>query len=76
MPSAFVLIGVEAGTQREVASELKSIGDVKDVYLVFGVYDIVVKVEANTERQLKETITYAIRRLEKVRSTQTLLTMD
>jgi DNA-binding Lrp family transcriptional regulator len=76
MPTAFVLIGVETGTEHDVIRELRAIDNVKDVYFVFGVYDIVAKVEAKTEHQLKLTITYKIRSLEKIRSTQTLMTSE
>jgi DNA-binding Lrp family transcriptional regulator len=76
MSTAFVLIGVETGTERVVAEQLRKIDGAKIVFTVFGVYDIVLKVEAPTERQLKETITYRVRKLENVRSTQTLLALD
>ncbi len=45
MPIAFILINVEAGSEEEVAHELKVIDNVRDVYLIYGVYDFVVKVE-------------------------------
>lgn len=73
MPIAFVLLGVEAGSEHEVMAQLKALNNVKDVYFVYGVYDIVIKLEAATERELKESITYGVRKLEKIRSTQTLM---
>ncbi len=76
MPSAFVLINVETGAEKEVTGKLTSTKNVKDVYFVFGVYDIVVKVEADTLQELKQTITWQIRRLDKVRSTQTMMVIE
>jgi len=73
---AFVLINVDAGKEREIIQQLKAIGNVTGVYFVYGVYDIVVKVEAQSQKQLKETITWKIRQLEGIRSTQTLMAMD
>ena len=73
MPIAFILINVEAGTENEVIQELKAIDNVRDVYLVYGVYDLVVKIEAETQKTLKETITWKVRKIEKIRSTQTLM---
>jgi DNA-binding Lrp family transcriptional regulator len=73
MPTAFVLIGVEAGSEHGVINQLKALNNVKDVYPVYGVYDIVAKIQANSERELKETITYRLRGLAKIKSTQTLM---
>jgi len=73
---AFILINVDAGKEREITQELRAIGNVKDVYFVYGVYDIVAKVEAQSQKQLKETITWKIRQLDGIRSTQTLMAMD
>ena len=73
MPIAFVLINVEANSEDEVIQELKAIDNVKSVYFVYGVYDIVAKIEARTEQELKQTITWKVRRLERIRSTQTLM---
>ena len=73
MPTAFVLINVEAGSEDEVIKELKAIDNVKNVYFVYGVYDIVAKIEAKTQQELKQTITWKVRRLERIRSTQTLM---
>jgi DNA-binding Lrp family transcriptional regulator len=41
--------------------------------VVYGVYDIVAKVEADSMEKLKEVVSWSIRRLEKVRSTLTML---
>ncbi len=76
MPTAFVLIGVEAGSERGVIDQLKALANVKDVYPVYGVYDIVAKIQANSERELKETITYKLRGLAKIKSTQTLMVSE
>jgi DNA-binding Lrp family transcriptional regulator len=54
MPIAFVLIGVETGTENEVIEELRAIDSIKDIYPVYGVYDIMIKVEAKTQHDLKE----------------------
>ena len=73
MPIAFVLINVEAGSEEEVIQELRGIENISEVHLVYGAYDFVVKIEAETQQKVKETITWKIRRIEKIRSTQTLM---
>jgi DNA-binding Lrp family transcriptional regulator len=43
---------------------------------VYGVYDIVAKVEADSMDKLKEIVTWKIRRLDKVRSTLTMIVVE
>lgn len=76
MPQAFVLINSEIGAEEELLKDLKKIESVKEAYSVYGVYDIIVKVEADTMERLKEIVTWKIRRLDKVRSTLTMVVME
>jgi DNA-binding Lrp family transcriptional regulator len=72
MPTAFVLINAELGKEEGILKELRSIGNVKEAHFVYGVYDIIAKVEADTMEKLKEIVTFKIRRLTDVRSTLTM----
>jgi DNA-binding Lrp family transcriptional regulator len=76
VPTAFVLINAEIGSEDEVLKQLKSVSNVKEAYVVYGVYDIVAKVEAETMDKLKEIVTWKIRRLDKVRSTLTMIVVE
>jgi len=76
MPLAFVLVNVEAGTDKEVLENIKHIPEVRDVYMVYGVYDIIVKIESDTLEKLREMVTKKIRQLDKVRSTMTMIVME
>jgi DNA-binding Lrp family transcriptional regulator len=76
MPVAFVLINAEIGSEDEVVTELRKISNVKESYVVYGVYDIVAIVEADSMDKLKEIVTWKIRRLEKVRSTLTMIVVE
>ncbi|MEM2210822.1 MAG: Lrp/AsnC ligand binding domain-containing protein [Nitrososphaerales archaeon] len=73
MAMAYVLINTELGKETELMKELKSIEGVKEVYFVYGVYDIIVKVEAESVEKLKEVVINKIRRIDKVRSTLTMM---
>ena len=75
MPTAFTLINVEPGFELDVLKSLKGIEGVTEAYFVYGVYDIVVKITADSIDKLKEIITLNIRRLDKVRSTITMIVM-
>jgi DNA-binding Lrp family transcriptional regulator len=72
--TAFVLINAEMGS--DLTQELKSIAEVKEFYGVYGVYDYVVRLEANNMEQLKDAITNKIRRMKNVRSTLTMMVID
>jgi DNA-binding Lrp family transcriptional regulator len=76
MPLAFVLINAEIGSEDEVVGELRKISNVKESYVVYGVYDLVAKVEAESMDKLKEIVTWKIRRLDKVRSTLTMIVVE
>ena len=76
MPQAFVLMNAELGSEDSIVNELKKIEGVKDVYQVYGVYDIVAQVESNTMERVKETITWKLRKLNGVKSTLTMIVME
>jgi len=76
MPVAFVLINAEIGSEDEVVTELRKLSNVVESYVVYGVYDIVARVEADSMDKLKEIVTWKIRRLDKVRSTLTMIVVE
>lgn len=76
MPMAFVLINADLGAEEDLVKQLKEIEFVNEVYVVYGVYDIVAKVKADTMDKVKETITWKVRRLDRVRSTLTMIVVE
>jgi DNA-binding Lrp family transcriptional regulator len=76
MPKAFVLMNAELGSEDSLVNELKKMEGVKEVYQVYGVYDIVAQVEADAMEKVKETITWKLRKLNGVKSTLTMIVME
>ena len=76
MAMALVLINTETGSEQEVLDELRKIDAVKESYMVYGVYDIVAKVGADTMVKLTEIVTWNVRRLDNVRSTLTMILIE
>ncbi len=76
MTIAYVLINCDLGYEEQIIEELKHISDVKEIHGTFGAYDILAKVESANVENLRDTITWKIRRLDRVRSTLTLLVID
>ena len=72
MKRAFVLINTNPGTETVLQSELKKVEGIVGAHLVYGVYDMVVVIEAESEEQLKDIIFSRIRTLKYLRSTLTL----
>jgi len=73
---AFVLINSKVGIEKEVLERLREIPGVRDIWEVYGVYDIVVRVEVESLSELKGTLGIKIRRLNGVRSTFTMIVID
>lgn len=69
MSSACVLITTEIGSEEEVRKNLQKIRGVKEAHVVYGVYDVVARVEAEKMDKLKTILTGEIRRVEGIRST-------
>jgi len=67
-----VLINTNPGTDIVLENELRKVEGVVGVYLVYGVYDLVVVVEAESEEQLRDIVFSRIRTLKYLRSTLTL----
>ena len=72
MATAYVLINCELGSEEAIISQLKNLEGVIEVHGTFGAYDILAKIESGTVEALRETITWKIRKIEKIRSTLTL----
>jgi DNA-binding Lrp family transcriptional regulator len=76
MPTAFVLINTELGSETSVLNDLSKIEGVKEIFAVYGTYDIVAKVKAETMEKLKEIVTVRIRKVTNVRATLTLMSSE
>jgi DNA-binding Lrp family transcriptional regulator len=76
MPVAFVLINTEIGTLEDVLAAIRKINGVEEAYSVYGVYDIIAKIKADSMDKLKEIVTWHIRRLNRVRSTLTMIVIE
>jgi len=73
MGKAYVLIHTGSGSETDVMKGLKKINTVKEAHLVYGAYDIIARIEADTMADLKDSISWKVRRLDGVRSTLTMI---
>lgn len=81
MPTAYVLINSDLGTDESIISKIKEVlKDEKDVEFttqgVYGIYDIVLKISSDDTDILRNIITYKIRKINKVQSTLTMMVVE
>ena len=76
MSIAYVLINSELGAEDSIISQLRSLPGLVEVEGCYGVYDIVVKIKSPTMEKIRETLTLHLRRIEKIKSTLTLIVIE
>ena len=76
MAKAIVLLSVDSGTDTEVINELKQIDNVKQIYEVYGAYDIIVMMEGNSQSIIKEAVFEKVRQLTHIKSTLTMMVVE
>ena len=72
MAKAYVLINCDLGSEKNVISSLKEVHDVKEAHGTLGLYDIIIKIESESEEKIREIVTGIIRKMPKIHSTMTL----
>ena len=76
MAEAYILINCEIGSEEDFITALKAVEGIKEVHGTFGAYDILAKIESAQVEDLRETITWKIRKIDKIRSTLTLMGIE
>ena len=72
MEMAYIFLNSDIGFERDVLKYLKDIPEVREAFKIYGVYDIIIKLEADTVCELKE-LTKEIRKMEKIRATLSMI---
>ena len=80
MPTAYVLLNSDLGSDESIINEVKQILDEEDVTFevqgVYGVYDIVLKLSSDDAEKLRAIITNKVRKISKVQSTLTMMVIE
>ena len=69
---AYVVFHCEKGQEYTTLKNICKISEVKEADVVFGLYDIVCRVESSSEEVLQDIITRTIRRLPSIKTSMTL----
>jgi DNA-binding Lrp family transcriptional regulator len=62
----------DLGSEKNVISSLKEVEDVKEAHGILGLYDIILKIESESEEKITKIVTQIIRKMPKIHSTMTL----
>jgi DNA-binding Lrp family transcriptional regulator len=73
MTSAFLFINADLLFTEEVINKLKEIHEIVDVFKIQGIYDIIARVNSDTEEKLKELVSERIRRIDRITGTVTVI---
>ncbi|ALV63216.1 Transcriptional regulator, AsnC family [Thermococcus sp. 2319x1] len=73
MMEAFVLIIVKPGNEDLVYEKLKDIPQVKEIYKVYGEYDIIIRVEIENIKELDSFHDEILRKIREIEMTETLI---
>ena len=80
MPTAYVLLNSDLGSDESIIAEVKqSLASEKiefEVQGVYGVYDIVLKISSDDADNLRSIITNKVRKISKVQSTLTMMVIE
>ena len=71
MTKAIIMINTDVGKEEEIMEKLFEIPEVRDVFLVYGIHDIIVIVETDTMERLRSLVTEKIRQMDGVKNTLT-----
>jgi DNA-binding Lrp family transcriptional regulator len=71
--SAFVLIDCDFPFSANIIEELKKILEIVELYRVQSIYDIIAKVNADSEDQLNEVVMRKVREIEGIKNTLTMI---
>jgi uncharacterized protein with GYD domain len=75
MSRAFVLLNCDIGAENEIVSQMSGISGVSEATGVSGVYDIVAKLDADSENGISKIVT-KIRSIANIRSSLTMIVAE
>ena len=76
MTDAYVMLNCELGAETDIIEKLKELEQVVDVFETIGTHDMLVKLQADNFEKIREIVSWNIQKLDKVRSTATLIKKD
>ena len=73
MVTAYVLVISKSGTEKQVLEDLQKLEEIKEAKIVYGEYDIIVKVQVENVEKLNEFLLERVRPIKNIEKTSTLI---
>ncbi len=76
MKKAYVMINCDLGKESDILESLREMKSVNEAHGTFGAYDIIAEVTSESAEELRQEITWKIRKLPAIRTTLTLMSIE
>ena len=76
MPTAYVLLNTEIGAEAAVLQALKKIEGVEQAHCLWGVYDVIVHIKAESIEKVTAIVTKHIEKVGRINSKLTMIIND
>jgi DNA-binding Lrp family transcriptional regulator len=73
VPTAFVLLNTEVGSELDVLRELRKVDGVEEAVALYGAYDIMLRVACKSMQELKRIVTWDVRKKNRIKTTITMI---
>jgi DNA-binding Lrp family transcriptional regulator len=71
MITAFIMAKLDSPKAREVLDKIQDLEQVREVYLIYGAYDMLIKGQFNTPEELSSFVVDELRKIDGVKDTIT-----
>jgi len=61
---AFVLLNTELGMESKIIEALNGVEEITNIHSLYGIYDLIIEMEADTMDKIKEVVFNKVRRLD------------
>ena len=76
MPTAYILLNTEIGAENQVLKALKKVDGVEEAKRLWGVYDIIANIKAESMESLKYIVTKRIEKIGRINSKLTMIVTE
>ena len=76
MVLAYIMVRTDAGKEREVLNKAREFPEVKEAHLIYGEWDLILKVEVESIEEITAFVVDKLRRIEAVKLTSTMIVAE
>ncbi|NHJ48671.1 MAG: Lrp/AsnC family transcriptional regulator [Asgard group archaeon] len=76
MIKAYILLNVKGGTEDDIFEKLQDLPEVEEISMVWGLFDIIMKVNTNSKDSLDKLVTEVIGKLKNISNKMTMIIQE